>query len=138
MARRAADFPDAVVGLVPAALHGVDDLLDQQVVRLGERAAGDRDRVGQLDDRPEHVELHLLRCGVADAHGPAAGVARNGVDHALRARIAAQYRVQRSQALGAVLGLREAIDVAEQRVGLGGDPSSTSAIAVSAASRSQQ
>ena len=67
-----ADLPDAVVGLVPAALDGVDDLLDQQVMGLRERAAGDRDRVGQLDDRPEDVELHLLRRGVADAHGPAA------------------------------------------------------------------
>ena len=43
VARRPAHLPDAVVGLVPAARDGVDDLLDEQMVRLGELAAGDGD-----------------------------------------------------------------------------------------------
>ena len=93
-----------MVGLVPAARDGVDDLLDQQVMRLRELAARDGDLVGQLDDRPEHVELHLLRGGVADPHRAAAGVARDGVDDRLGAGVAAQHGVERPQALGAVLG----------------------------------
>ena len=89
VARRAADLPDAVVGLVPAPRDRIDDLLDEQVMGLGHVPAGDGELVGQLDDRAEDVELHLLRSGVADAHRAAAGVSRNGLDHGLGAGVAA-------------------------------------------------
>ena len=69
MARRRAHLPDAVVGLLPAPRDGVDHLLHEQVVRSERRPPATGDGVGELDDRAEHVELHLLRGGVADAHG---------------------------------------------------------------------
>ena len=55
-------------------------------------AARSASRAHQVGDRPEHVELHLAVRGVADAHRAGAGVAGQGLDHGLRAELAAVAR----------------------------------------------
>ena len=109
---RAADFPDAVVGLVPATRDRLDQIRHQSPVSARERRAGVEQSIDELHQRPEDVELHLSRRGVADAHGSTARVAGQLGDLRLGAQLLAGQRVD-----GAELVRRtRAIDDAERPV----------------------
>ena len=104
VARREAHLPDAVVGLVPAAVDGLDHLLDDRQWWASESRRAATATATQLDDRAEDVELDLLVGGVADAHRAAAGVARAASSiTASGPSSPPSTRVERMQPLGAAL-----------------------------------
>ena len=68
MAPLAADFPDALVGLVPGLLEVVEHgELNPPRLRIDADAADAR-LVERVEDLSVHVELELLTRGVADPH----------------------------------------------------------------------
>src|SRR5271155_5466240 len=86
MLRLASGFPDAVVGLLPALQGCFDGVDDKSPGTLAEGVACARVLVDAVDDGTEDVELFLLMCGVADAHGLAAPIAGEVVELALLGR----------------------------------------------------
>ena len=82
----AADLPDAGVGFAPAA----GDLVGEAAHRppgLGvEVMPGGDEQPGGVEDPAVAVELVLVGGAVADAHGPAVGVAGPAVERRARGR----------------------------------------------------
>ena len=107
-------LPDAVIRLAPGDLHAVDDGLDQ--VDQARRQLGPLrlERGGEVDERAEHVELHLRFGGVADAHRPAAGVAGEVLERGLHC-VMTEDGVQGPEAVGAADLLHPLADPVEVR-----------------------
>jgi hypothetical protein len=75
VAEWAADFPNSVVGFVPAAADGFDHGVEEADVLGGEWCAGFGEEGDQVGDNAEDVELDLLAGAVADADWAAFAVA---------------------------------------------------------------
>ncbi|SKV35849.1 Uncharacterised protein [Mycobacteroides abscessus subsp. abscessus] len=74
VARITADFPDAVIGLVPSAFNGKNHVRHQVPVGIGQRIgmpemlAGVAQIVDQFHHGAEYIQLHLRIGGVADTN----------------------------------------------------------------------
>ena len=108
MTRRLADLPDAVVGFLPPVRDGVDHGFHQSPVLGRQGCVALHERVHQVHDRAEHVELHLVFSSVAYPHRPAAGVSGQVGDVGLGRQVASGDEVQRLQPLGFVAAFDDA------------------------------
>jgi hypothetical protein len=117
---RAAELPDAVVGVLPAVADGADHGLGEPPVLGGEGGAALGHEGDEVDDGTEDVELHLLGGGVADADGARAGVAGEFGDLGLGAEFVAADGVDGAEPVGGLAGVQDAQEPIEELHALAG------------------
>ena len=112
-------LPDAVVGLVPPSRDGSDHVLDELPDGISDRFVTPRETVRELYHRSEHIELHLLVGGVADANRAAAQIPVECREDRFGQELVAGERVERPKLFGAGQLADPFEDPGEQGVRLG-------------------
>ena len=119
---RAPLLPDAVVGLAPPPRDRSNHVLNELPDSIGDRFTTQRQTVGELDHRSEHINLHLLVRGVPDPNRATAQIPIECREDRFGLELVSRKRVERPELFRAGQLADPLENPGQQRTRLGATP----------------